>query len=326
MRFVVYGAGAIGGLVGARLHQAGHDVTLIARGAHLEAVRRSGLRVQAAGAEVTLALPAVAGPGELPWEDGPDGPPVVLLGVKGQDTEPALRALADVAPATTPVVCMQNGVENERRALRLFSHVYAMCVMCPAVHLEPGVVRAVWSPVTGVFDLGRYPTGVDGTATRVAAALSAATSEARAVPDIMRWKYRKLLVNLGNALTALCGPEARGSDLAARATREGEAVLRAAGIEPVTVDEDHARRTVIPDPTPDRDGTAGSSWQSLARGTGSIETDYLSGEIVLLGRLHGIPTPLNELLQRLADQAAREGWPPGSTTPDKIDTMLGGAP
>ena len=56
----------------------------------------------------------------------------------------------------------------------------------------------------------------------------------------------------------------------------------------------------------------GSSWQSLQRGTGTIETNYLNGEIVLLGRLHDVPTPVNALLQRVANDAARRKLPPGS--------------
>jgi 2-dehydropantoate 2-reductase len=55
-----------------------------------------------------------------------------------------------------------------------------------------------------------------------------------------------------------------------------------------------------------------SSWQSLQRGTGTIETDFLNGEIVLLGRLHGIPTPVNAAVQRLANRIAREHLTPGS--------------
>lgn len=322
MRFVVYGAGAIGGVVGARLHQAGHDVTLIARGPHLDAIQRHGLRVESPDGAVTLPIPAVAQPDALSWDDEP----VVLLGVKGQHTDDALRALAPVAPRSTALVCMQNGVDNERRSLRVFANTYGMCVMCPAVHLEPGVVRAVWSPITGMFDLGRYPAGADGTARRIAASLTGATCDSWAVPDIMRWKYRKLVMNLGNAIAALCGPEARASDLARQARAEGEAVLAVAGVDTASVEEDTARRSIITDPAPAGDGTAGSSWQSLARSTGSIEADYLSGEIVLLGRLHGVPTPVNGLLQWLADRAASEGWPPGTMTAEEIETMLGGTP
>jgi 2-dehydropantoate 2-reductase len=66
----------------------------------------------------------------------------------------------------------------------------------------------------------------------------------------------------------------------------------------------------------------GSSWQSLTRGTGSIEADYLNGEIVLLGREFGVPTPVNEVLQRLANQAARERRTPGSLTADEVLALV----
>ncbi|HEY2288497.1 MAG TPA: ketopantoate reductase C-terminal domain-containing protein, partial [Streptosporangiaceae bacterium] len=65
----------------------------------------------------------------------------------------------------------------------------------------------------------------------------------------------------------------------------------------------------------------GSSWQSLTRGTGSIEADYLNGEIVLLGREHGVPTPVNELLQRLANQFARDRRAPGSITDGELAAL-----
>ena len=69
---------------------------------------------------------------------------------------------------------------------------------------------------------------------------------------------------------------------------------------------------------------AGSlSRQSLLRGTGSIEADYLNGEIVLLGRLHGVPTPVNELLQREANAAARAGLSPGSVPIAHLEAQLG---
>ena len=67
MRFVIFGAGAIGGAVGARLHQSGHAVTLIARGAHLEAIRRDGLTFLTPVERVVLPLPAVGDPGDVDW-------------------------------------------------------------------------------------------------------------------------------------------------------------------------------------------------------------------------------------------------------------------
>ena len=65
-----------------------------------------------------------------------------------------------------------------------------------------------------------------------------------------------------------------------------------------------------------------SSWQSLARGSGSIEADWLNGEVVLLGRMHGVPTPVNEALQRLANEMAANGAAPGSLERETIDVLL----
>jgi 2-dehydropantoate 2-reductase len=138
MRFVIFGAGAIGGAVGARLHQSGHAVTLIARGAHLEALRRDGLTFLTPVERAVLPLPAVGDPGGVDWT----GEEVVLLATKSQDTLGALTALRDAAGSAVPVVCLQNGVENERVALRLMDEVYGAVVMLPAAHLQAGTIEA----------------------------------------------------------------------------------------------------------------------------------------------------------------------------------------
>jgi 2-dehydropantoate 2-reductase len=320
MRFVVFGAGAVGGLVGARLFQQGSDVTLLARGAHAEALR-SGLVLEAPEESVVLSIPVVTAAAQVTWTDDT----VVLLSVKGQDTDAALAQLTTVAPPSTAVVCVQNGVENERRVLRHFSRTYAMCVMCPATHLRPGVIQVHSAPVSGLMDLGCYPTGVDDAGREIAGTLDATTFQSVARPDIMRWKYRKLLMNLANASEALCGPEGRYSPLTKEAQREGSDALAAAGIEAATSEEDRERRSdhLRMRATSSGEWTGGSSWQSLARGTGSIEAEYLNGEIVLLGALHGVPTPVNALLQRLALQAAAEGRPPGSMTVEHLHELAG---
>ncbi len=315
MRFVVFGAGAIGGLVGARLFQHGSDVTLIARGDHARALA-SGLVLEAPDESVTLPIPVVTEARGVTWTDDT----VVLLAVKGQNTEEALAQLVLVAPPETAVVCMQNGVENERRVLRRFPHTYAMCVMCPATHVRPGVIQAHSAPVSGLLDLGRYPAGVDEAAHAIAGALDATTFQSVARPDIMRWKYRKLLMNLANAVEALSGPAGRGSALALEAQREGGAVLEAAGIAVASVEEDRVRRGnyLQMRNTSSGEWRGGSSWQSLQRGTGSIEADFLNGEIALLGALHDVPTPVNALLQRLAAEAAATGRAPGSWSIDEL--------
>ena len=296
--------------------QAGHDVTLIARGEHLRALQRDGMHFQTPDEDVVLPVAAVGGPDEIDWSDGD----VVILAMKTQDTAPALAALAAVGPTNPPVVCAQNGVENERLALRLFPDVYGICVMLPASHLEPGAVQAFGAPHSGLLDVGRYPSGVDAVAEQVAADLSGAGFSSCAVPDIMRLKYRKLIMNLANAFEAAAGSAARQSDLFQQAEAEAEAVLAAAGIEVASAEEDTTRRGDLMRMRPvdgkRRDG--GSSWQSLARSTGAIEADYLNGEIVLLGRAHGVPTPVNAALQRVANRMARDGVPPGTLTLEEV--------
>jgi 2-dehydropantoate 2-reductase len=103
---------------------------------------------------------------------------------------------------------------------------------------------------------------------------------------------------------------------------EGEAVLAAAGITVTSVEDDQARRgdALKIQPVGDEQRRAGgSTWQSLRRGTGTIETDYLTGEIVLLGRLHGVPTPANQSAagDRHPD-GTLTGEPPASLTEDDI--------
>jgi len=331
VRFVVYGAGAIGGVIGGRLHQGGHDVALVARGPHLDAVRRRGLTLESPEGTEQLEIPAVADPAELDWTR----PAVVVLAVKGQDTDGALGSLTGVAPPGTAVICAQNGVENERRVLRRFENTYGMSVVCAATHLEPGVVQVHFTPVSGLLDVGRYPGGDDDTARAIAAALSASTFEARAVPDIMRWKYRKLVHNLTNAVEALCGSAGRGSEISRRAQAEGEAVLGAARIEVATIEEDRERRghLLFGDgralaATASGGWGGGSSWQSVVRGTGSIEADYLNGEIALLGRLHGAPAPVNTFLQSRVTEMVRHGGQPGGLSPEDLlaEALAAGGP
>ncbi|WP_189950631.1 ketopantoate reductase family protein [Streptomyces alanosinicus] len=329
MRYIIIGAGAVGGTVGGRLAQAGREVVLVARGPHLTALAEHGLRLRVPEGELTYRLPVVDGPGPLGALRADD---VLVLAVKTQDTVAALETWAEVpvtgggtATERLPLVCLQNGMESGRLALRRFRRVYGVCVWLPSTFVEPGVVSAAGTPLTGILHLGRLPHGTDGaddpdgtddTACRIGADLADARFEAPVVPDIARWQYAKLLWNLGTAFEAVCGPAAdeAAHALLARVRAEGEAVLDAAGIAHTSAEEQRAARgdkvTLVPLDGAPRGG--GSSWQSLARGTGTIEADYLNGEIVLLGRLHGVPTPLNELLQRLADRFARERRAAGS--------------
>jgi 2-dehydropantoate 2-reductase len=322
MRIVVLGAGGIGGTIGARLHQGGYDVALIARGAHGAAIRERGLTFATPQERVTLRIPVYGDPSEVAWTSDD----VVVLAAKSQDTEAAARALATAAGPDVPVVAAQNGVANERTLARWFAHVHGLCVMMPTEHLEPGVVVAHSAAATGILDLGGFPDGVDDVDEEVAAALRASHCESVARPDIMRWKYRKLLNNLGNAVQALCGNDL-DSDEATTAldllTAEAERAFAAAGLDPVTEAEDDDRRGdhLRLEPVAGATRGGGSTWQSLARGAG-VETDYLNGEIALLGRLHGVPTPANARIQTLMAEAEVRGAGPGELSAAQLLSEL----
>jgi 2-dehydropantoate 2-reductase len=329
VRYIIIGAGAVGGTIGGCLALAGHKVVLVARGAHLEALRRHGLRLSTPFGQETVNVPAIGDPAEIDLEPSD----VLVLATKSQDSVDLLSQWArrpvtsgGTAGRDLAVICAQNGVANERFALRRFRRVYGMCVWLPASHMAPGEVAAHGTPLAGLLWVGRYPAGTDETVEQVTADLARSRFLAPAAEDVMRWKYCKLLGNVGNAIQALTGDRGAGRAGTAAAklldlvAAEGTAVLDAAGIQYATAAEVQAVRGDHVD-FAEVAGVSyggGSSWQSLARGTGSIEADFLNGEIVLLGREHGVPTPVNEVLQRLANQAAADRLPPGSVTAEEI--------
>jgi 2-dehydropantoate 2-reductase len=322
MRMVIFGAGAVGSVIGGRLFQHasghGHDVTLVARGSHCEAIRTRGLTINDPAGTTTIAVPVTERIDQVALDAGD----VVLLTMKGQDTPAALEQLAQHAPNEINVVCAQNGVENERLALRRFANVYGMCVMLPASFMEPGVVDAHGAPHNAILDVGRYPMAADATSAAIAAALEASGLASRSRPDVMRWKYSKLMMNLRNAVDALASDPENAAELLTSARHEADACLAAAGIDVISADDDRSRRSgvmeVRPVPGSTTGRAGGSTWQSLARGASTTEVDWLNGEIVLLGRLHGVPTPVNTLLCEVTRWAAATGRRPRSLTTEQI--------
>ncbi len=321
MRYIVYGAGSIGGVIGARLFEQGSDVVLIARGDHLAAIRRAGLVLQSPLGSVTLRVPAVAHPSEIAFRRSED---VVLLATKTQDSAQALDDLRGAAGCEIPVLCLQNGVASARIALRRFERVAGAMTMLPSAHLRAGVVQAFSAPVPGIVDVGRFPADADPLVAAVSADLRRAGFHSEMRPDILRWQYGKLLDNLKNALQALCGPDADYGDLVLDLRTEAESCYRAAGIAYASESELRNRaRGVLNLGRIDGLARPGdSSWQSLARAAGSIESDFLNGEITLLGRLHGVPTPLNARLQDLANRCAHERRRPASMALDDLRQLL----
>ena len=310
MRVIIYGAGGIGGVIGAQLYKADQEVVLIARGPHLEKVQKDGLHYETPNGTDILPLTAVGHPSEIDFRDDD----VVLLTMKAQHTLDALDTLRAVAGENIPVICGQNGVANERMALRRFRHVFGMLIYLPSTFLEPGTIQTTSAKTIGVLDTGVFPNGVDDRVETLMAMLQEANFSARPTADIMRWKYGKLMINLGNALNALAPRNDEANPVRELLRAECRAVYAAAGIAYTEEDEITARRgDLMKAGKINGVGRQGdSSWQGLMRGNRDIEADYLNGEIIMLGRLHGVPTPANEVVLRLANRMAREGIAPQS--------------
>jgi 2-dehydropantoate 2-reductase len=325
MRIIVYGAGAIGGVIGAQLAQAGQDVILIARGAQLAAMRERGLCIVTPDGVACVQVPVVGHPSEIAFRPGD----VVFLTMKTQDTDAALRdLLAACGDPDLPVVCAQNGVENERLAARRFRRVYPMMVWMPASFEQAGEVVCYCTPRRGILDVGAYPQGWDATAQAIAHALETAGFSARALSDIMRSKYAKLLVNVAAIVPALCGRAGRDSPFAQRLRAEALACYAAAGIAACSEAEQAQRLAEADMRIADIAGRVrpgGSVWQSLARDTGSVETDFINGEIVLLGALHGVDVPCNRAAVSCANRMARGHLRPGSLSLGELEAIAASA-
>ena len=140
----------------------------------------------------------------------------------------------------------------------------------------------------------------------------------------MAWKYSKLVINTGNAITAACRKGTDTKPLRDRLHAEAFACYDAAGISYKTLEDMRERRKGLME-LGEIDGVAragGSTWQSMANGKRDIESDYLNGEIVMLGRLHGVPTPANTAMQKLMTQMVREGTAPGGLTLQELEALI----
>lgn len=335
-RYVVIGAGAIGGGVAGLLAHVGVPAVAVARGAHAAAMRERGLTLRTTEREFTVAIDCVVGPAELTL----DVDDVLVLATKTHQAEAALRQWVDVpvvdgdtvtgtAGELLPIVTALNGVASEDMALRWFDRVIGATVWMPAAHLEPGEVIVRGTPILGAFHVGAVPALRDESAVLDAIERDWTSAGLRIVrpPDVMPWKYRKLVSNIGNVFQALVGGNGSIGPLVRAAQAEARDVLDRAGIEMTDDASEAAERAAggmeIGEVPGQPEGLGGSTWQSLARGTGDVETDYLNGEIALIARRHGLQAPINATVTRLARRAAAEGHAPGDISADELADLLG---
>ncbi len=296
MKIAVMGAGALGGYFGGRLAAAGADVSFIARGAHLAALKAEGLRVESPLGD--LHLPQVKAT-EDPAEIGPVD--LVLFLVKLPDTRAAARALSPLLGPETGVLSLQNGVEawgwigEEIGA----AHVMGGTAQIPADIRAPGVVRHSGPFARVTF--GEFGGAESARARALLAAFRAAGVEVSLVADIEVKIWEKfVMLSAFSALTALTRlpigpvretPETRG--LLARAIAETHAVGRA---ERPALAADYAERAMgFVDAAPA--GMRSSMLDDLLRGR-PLELAYLSGAVARLGARHGIETPVHDFVAK----------------------------
>lgn len=291
MRIAVIGAGGVGGGFGAALAKAGGDVTFLARGAHLAAMREHGLRVEGDRGE-TLIHPVQAT--DQPSAIGPVD--IVLFGVKLWDVETAGEQIRPLLGPNTGVIPLQNGIDAADRLAPILGreHVMAGTVSISATIASPGVIRQ-----TGTFMILTFGERDGSTSARASeflalgqrAGFDTILSDNIAVPI---WSKFILLTAMsgGTAITRLpIGKLREDPDvfwLFETIMRETETVGRAEGV-PLPPDVVDQQIAIVKD-TPPR-GVA-SMAVDLSRGN-RLELPWLAGKVVALGRKHGIPTPVN---------------------------------
>lgn len=332
-RVAVVGAGAVGSLVGGLLALRGHEVTLVGRAAHVEAIRKHGLRISlGAGHRVVRDhLDAVTTPEEA---DGPVD--LVILAVKGFDTRATLAQLPPLLGETTGILSLQNGLGNEAILAEAYpGRVLLGGAICAYLDFpEPGHI--VWSDDRGGLAGGVVQGEAEAARALWTSILPDTGMETRWVEASASVKWSKLILNVAfNALNAMTGlPTAEilahktHGTLAARALKEAFAVMRACGVEPVDLPgypvTRMARlcrlpvgvvRRALAKVTAGQTKTVSSMQQDLRKGRGTTEIDDINGRIVREGAAHGIRTPANETLCRMMEERMRADAPTPPASP-----------
>ncbi|GEM_PF-19581 len=321
---LVLGAGAVGSLVGGLLAWAGHRVTLVAREAHARAVNEQGLRLHMGGTRRTVREGLVAVTEPAAASEAPD---LVLLCVKGFDTEAALQTLAPVLGPETPILSLQNGVRNEEIVARLLADRPIVAgAVCAYVALEgPGCVRL--HDDRGGLALGPWTASARAATARAHAWLADTGLAVASAPEGKAVKWSKLMLNVAfNPLNALTGLGTREllshrvlGGLAVRAFAECARVMAAQDIAAVDLPgypvsrlarlvrlPAGVARPILARAVRAEAQGASSMAADLARGRGRTEAQAINGAVVQAGRAHEVITPVNALLVSRVQEAVED--------------------
>lgn len=314
MQFVVYGAGAVGSVLGGMLSLRRHDVLLVGRAALVDTVREGGLRLKSATGEY-LARPNVAT--TVAAKDLGEGA-CVLFTVKSYDVAGAAASLAKIARPTTPLVCFQNGVASEEAVAKHFDRVYGgVCRMtCSMVQPGHASFRAL-----GRLIIGAYPKGTDATVAELVGAFRDAGFDAGASKSVTDDKWLKLAVNAQSVFHALIDPRDQDEneffDIKVAILEETRRVFKAAKIRARSGDgKDPSIEELIAEIKRPRARRSehgvkvhNSTWQDFYLKRPHIEADAIHGPVIVLGKENGIATPCHSVSLALAKRchAAKSG-------------------
>jgi 2-dehydropantoate 2-reductase len=287
-RIAVMGAGAVGCYYGGMLARAGHEVVLVGRPQHVDAVQRAGLRMQTSMFDAQVPMRASTTP------DVVRGTALVLFAVKSPDTEAAGEALAPHLARDAAILTLQNGVDNaERLAATLGREVISAAVYVAVEMAGPGHVRH--------HGRGELVIGRGSASDAIARAFGAAGVPVEISDNVNGVLWAKLIVNCAyNALSAIAqlpyGKLVQGAEVPAvmrDVVEECLAVARAAGVQVPGDMHDAVRQIAQSMP-----GQLSSTAQDLARGRKS-EIDHLNGVVLRKGEALGVRTPANRALLAL---------------------------
>ena len=292
MRIAVMGAGGVGGCLGALLARDGNDVSLIARGAHLDAIRANGLRLKQDEAEFTVDIPATSDPTEIGQVD------LVLFTVKTYHNAAAIPAIRPLVGPDTAVLTLQNGVECHLLLASALGAGHALPgAYWTASSVEsPGVIASV-GPVPRL-SFGEESGGITPRSEAIRDVLQSAGVDVELSPDPLQVIWSKFVV-----LSSIAGitsasrtrirefiRDPRGLQLFTAAMREVDAVGRARG---VNLPEGLVERQVeFIHGFPDFQNSMHADFENGQ----PTELDALNGSVVRMARETGIPTPVNDFI------------------------------
>ena len=310
--YIIQGAGAIGSAIGGSLAKTGFDVTLISRKEHIDAINSQnglylhtlkGIYLQPIKATDNIAQCSI------------DSNTVIFQTMKANDTQSALNDLKHINE-NIPIICWQNGIENEAIVSKVFKRVYGGIVRFTGTMMTPGKVQFAGS---GKLIAGLYPKGKDTLVSTIVNDLNSIGFTSLISDNIMQDKWLKVLVNLISCIKPITkkteDEPGKRIEICRNVLKEGIQVLKKAGItaastnktedSPENMLKNFSKALSLADGEGQGMQLKNSTWQSLAKKKKNIENDFYTGTIIKMGKKSNVPTPYNKailyFLHKIAD-------------------------